>query len=69
MIGTAFLLWTLAAMGAGGALTVYAGVAWVIADDEQETYGTAPRAAWRMALRWPLDWIDGDRRLTGEPKA
>lgn len=65
MTGTAFLLWTVSAMAFGGALTVYLGVAWAIYDDECETYGTAPRAAAAMAARWPIDWIDGDRRLTG----
>lgn len=68
MTGVAFVLWTVAFMGLGGALTVYAGVAWVIMDDEQDTYGTDRRAALAMALRWPLDWLDGDRRLTGESR-
>ena len=68
MTGMAFVLWTVACMALGGALAVYAGVAWAIMDDEQEMYGTDPRAALAMALRWPLDWLDGDRRLTGESR-
>lgn len=27
--------------------------------------GDVVRAAAAMAARWPIDWIDGDRRLTG----
>jgi hypothetical protein len=66
MSGVELILWTIAAMAAGGAVAVYGLVAWVLYDDEREMYDTAPWAAVRAALWWPLDWWHGTRTLTGK---
>ena len=63
MTGLTLFWWTLCWMLLGMAALIYGGVAWVIVEDEQETFGTSRRAALRMALRWPLDWWHGDRRM------